>query len=61
MKKSLSLFATHVSVGIAEDESNGREEVAFARTIAADNDIVLGGERFDDRLILVAVGNKPSG
>lgn len=60
MKKGLALFATHVSVCIAENESNGCEKVAFARTVTADDDIVLGGERLDDRLILVAVKRTPS-
>lgn len=44
-----------MGVGIAEYEPNGREEVTFAGTIAADDDIVFGGEWLDDRLILVAV------
>lgn len=45
-----------MSVGIAEDKSNRREEVAFAGAVSTDNDIVLGRERFDDRLVLVARG-----
>lgn len=41
MKKSLSLFPAKVGVGIAEDETDRREEITLARTIAADDDIVL--------------------
>lgn len=54
MQQGLSLFATHLGVGIAEDESDGGEEVALAGTIAADDDIVLGREGLDDGLVLVA-------
>jgi hypothetical protein len=43
-----------MSVGIAQDEANGREEVTLPGTIAADNDVVFGGEWLDDRLIFVA-------
>lgn len=43
-----------MSVGIAEDEANGREEVTLPGTIAADNDVVFGGEWLDDRLVFVA-------
>jgi len=56
VKKSLSLFATHLRVCIAQDESDGGEEVALAGTIATDNDIMLGRERLNDGLVLVAVG-----
>lgn len=55
MKKSLSLFTTKVRVCIAQDETNGGEEVTLARSIAADDDIVFRGERLDDGLILVAI------
>ena len=55
MKQSLSLFSTHVSVSITEDETNGSEEVAFPGSIATDNDIVLGREWLDYRLIFVTV------
>lgn len=55
MKQSLSLFSTHVSVSITKDETNGSEEVAFPGSIATDNDIVLGREWLDYRLIFVAV------
>lgn len=41
-------------VGIAEDETDGREEITFARTIATNDHIVLGRKRLDDRLVLVA-------
>jgi hypothetical protein len=54
VQKSLSLLATHLSVGIAQNESDGGEEVALARTIATDDNIVLRREGFDDGLVLVA-------
>lgn len=57
MKESLSLFSTHMSVGITENKTDGGEEVAFPGSIAADDDIVLGREWLDDRLILIAVSN----
>lgn len=41
VKQSISLFPAHLSVCITEDESNGREEVAFPGTIAPNDDIVL--------------------
>lgn len=43
-----------MSVGIAEDKANSREEVTLPGTIAADNDVVLGGEWLNNRLIFVA-------
>jgi hypothetical protein len=54
VKKRLSLFATHLSICIAEDESDGGKEVTLARTIATNDDICLRGEGFDNRLFLVA-------
>lgn len=54
MQKSLALLPAEMSIGIAEDEANGREEVTLPGTIAADNDVVFGGEWLDDRLIFVA-------
>ena len=41
VEKSLSLFATHLSVGIAQNKPNGGEEVTLARAITTDNDIVF--------------------
>lgn len=55
MKESLSLFSAHMSVGIAKDETDSSEEVAFPGSIATNNDIVLGREGLDNRLILIAV------
>lgn len=55
VQKSLALLPAKVSVGVAENETNGREEVTLARAIAADDDIVFGREGLDDRLVLVAV------
>lgn len=55
MKKSLSLLATHLCVCITQNETNGGEKVTLARTVTADDDIVLGREGFNDRLVLVAM------
>jgi hypothetical protein len=55
MKKSLSFLTAKMGVSIAENESNGGEEVTLARTIAADDDIVFRGEGLDNGLVLVAV------
>lgn len=55
MKKCLALLSAEMSVGIAEDETNGREEVTLARPIAADDDIVFGRKGLNDRLVLVAI------
>lgn len=54
MQESLTLLSPKVSVGIAKDKANGSEEVTLARTIAADDNIMLGGEWLDQRLVLVA-------
>lgn len=54
MQKGLSLLSTQVSVGIAENEPNGREEITFTGTIAANDHVVFGRKRLDDRLVLVA-------
>jgi hypothetical protein len=54
MQESLTLLSAKVGVGIAKDESNGSKEITFARTIAADDNIVFGGEWLNDRLVLVA-------
>ena len=42
-------------IGIAEDETNGREEITFAGTIATHDHIVLGRKRLNNRLILVTI------
>lgn len=55
MQQSLTLLSAEMGVGIAEDEANGRKEVTLSRTIATDDDIVLGRKGLDDRLVLVAV------
>ena len=44
-----------MSIGITKDKTDGSEEVAFPGSIATDDDIVLGRERFDHGLIFVAV------
>ena len=53
MEESLSLFATHLRVCIAEHESNRGEEVAFPGTIATNDHVGFGGEGLDDGLLLV--------
>lgn len=55
VKQSLTLLASHLSVCIAEDETNCGEEVTLARAIATDDNIVFGREGLDDRLVLVAM------
>lgn len=55
MEESASLFAPHLSVCIAENETDGCEEITFPRAIAPYNDVVLRRERLNDGLILVAV------
>ena len=54
MKKCLSLFSSHLSVCIAEDELYGFEEIALSRAVAPNNDIMLWRERFGNCLVLVA-------
>ena len=54
VKKGLALFAPHLRIGIAQDESNGRKEIRLPRTIPTYNHIVLGREGFNDSLLLVA-------
>ena len=54
MKKCLSLFSSHLSIGIAEDELYGLEEITLSRAIAPNNDVVLWRERFGNGLILIA-------
>ena len=55
MEQSLSLLPSHLCVGIAENETNGGEEVGLSGTIATDNDIKAGREGFDDGLVLVGL------
>ena len=55
MQQSLTLLSAEVSVRIAQDEPNRSKEVTLARTIATDDNIVLGRKGLDDGLILVAV------
>jgi len=49
-----------VCIGIAEDKTDGREEITFAGTIATNDHIVFGREGLDDRLVLVAKGRSIS-
>lgn len=55
MKKGLAFLSAQVGVSIAENESNGREEVTLSGAIATNDDIMLRREWLDDRLVLVAV------
>lgn len=55
MKKRLSLLSAEMSVGIAENEANGRKEIALAGTIASDDDIMFRRKGLNDCLVLVAV------
>ena len=57
MKQCLSLFSAHLSICITENESYSRKEITLPRAIVTDNDIVLGRERFDHSLLLIASGN----
>lgn len=59
MEKSLALFSAKVGVGIAQDETNGGEEITLARPITADDNIMFRGKGLNDRLVLVA--SKKSG
>ena len=55
MKQRLALFPAHLSICIAEDETNSGEEVGLSGTIATDDDIALGREGLDDCLLLVTL------
>lgn len=54
MKQRLSIFPTHLGIGVAQDEAHGGEEVTLARSISSDDDIMFWRERVHDGLILVA-------
>ena len=56
VKQCISLFTTHLCICVTKYESNRSEEVAFAGPIAPYNNIMLGREGLNDRLLLVAVG-----
>lgn len=60
MQKALALFTAHLRVCVAEDEAHRREEVTLSGSIAADDDVGLGGERLNDRLVLVAISGSVS-
>ena len=51
----MALFTTELGVVIAQDETDGCEEVGFARAVATDDYVVLGRERLNDCLVLVTV------
>jgi hypothetical protein len=54
VQESLSLLAAHLSVGIAQNESDGGEKVTLSGTIATNDNIVFGREGLDNGLVLVA-------
>lgn len=55
MQQSLTLLSAEVSVRIAQDEPNRSKEITLPRTIATNDNIVLGRKGLNDRLVLVAV------
>ena len=57
VKESRPFLPTHLGVRVAQYEANCGEEVALARPIPANDDIVFGRERLDDCLILVATSD----
>ena len=54
VKQRLALFSAHLCVCITQDKADCSEKVALPGAITPDNDIVLGRERFYNRLVLVA-------
>lgn len=55
MKKRVALLSTHLGVCVTQHEANRGEEIALARAIVSDDDIMLRGERLDDSLLFVAM------
>ena len=55
MKKRIALFAAHLRVCIAKHKTNRGEEVAFARSIAPNNHVMLWRKGLNDSLLLVAI------
>lgn len=55
VQQGSALFTAEVGVSIAQDESDGSEEVALAGAISTDDDVRARRERLDDGLVLVAV------
>lgn len=56
MKQVLALLRAQMSELVAKNELNGRKEIRFARSVAANDDIVLLVEWVDD--CLLAIGFK---
>jgi hypothetical protein len=54
VEKAYPFLAAESVLFIAQDETQGAEEVALARAIAADDDIALRREGLDLRLVFVA-------
>jgi hypothetical protein len=50
-----ALLSAEVGVGIAQDKSDGSEEVALAGAISSNDDIGTRRERLNDCLILIAI------
>lgn len=57
MEQSSAFFFSHLSIGIAEHELDGFEEITLSGAIAPDDDIMAGREGFGDRLFFVAGSN----
>ena len=53
MKQGLSFFPSHLSIGVTKYKSDGCKEVAFARPIAPDDNIVFRRKWINLRLIFV--------
>ena len=54
MDEGLPLLASHLRIGVAENETNSGKEIALPRSIAADDNVEFGREGVDDGLIFVA-------
>ena len=55
MQQCLPFLSAHLCICIAENKADSGEEIALARAITPNDNVVLRGERFDDSLLLVAV------
>ena len=54
VKESIPLLATHLRIGVAEDESDSGEEVTLSRAIASNDHIVLWRKGLNNGLLFVA-------
>ena len=53
MKEGLSFFLSKTGISVIKDEPDGSKEIAFPRTVPANNDIMSRTERFNNDLVLV--------